>query len=270
MRRALLGSLIATSALVVAIGFIARRVPMVALIAAAVALLALPGVVVARRDRVAASAIVIAALVLAPVLVVPTYLIAHPMVHIDNATNAPVDIWIDGVRVLTVGPSLDGEPPHIRVPFGTHRLAWSPPNGSPAAHETDVELRPLDAHLYTPGPGCYWLAVTAYGGASTHGTEHGPMPLRDFHRLDRVDVWFGDTPARVRTPRLASGTIRVAIQRWKQCNELTVLGCDGSQRQTYVDCVRTIDGRGTAPDCWAEATRACQKPSAQPANVAQP
>lgn len=271
MRRALLGSLIATSAVVVAIGLVARRMPMVALIAAAVALLALPGVLVAKRDRVAAIAIAAAALILAPVLVVPTYLVAHPTLHIDNPTDAPIDVWIDGKRVITVGPAMDSEPPHVRVPFGKHRIAWSPQGAAAGTHETDVELGPFDVHLYAPAAaGCYWLSVTAYGGASTHGVDHGPMPLREFHRLDRVDVWFGDNPARVRAPRLARGTVRVAIQRWKQCNELTALGCDPSQKQVYVDCVRTIDGRGTGPDCWAEATRACPKQTAQPANVPQP
>jgi hypothetical protein len=267
----MLWAVIATSAVVVAVGLLARRVPMVGLLAAAVAILALPAAVAATRDRTAALTVLLVAIALAPLLVVPTYLFAHPMLHIDNPTDGAIDVWIDGRRELTVGPASDDEPPHVRVPFGAHRLAWAP-HGAPAGmHEIDVELSPLDDHLYAPGPvGCYWVSVTAYGRASTHGTDHGPLPLTEFHHLDHVDVWFGDTPARVRAPRILGATLRVAVQRWKQCMELASIGCDPSQQQVYVECVRTIDGRSTG-DCWAEATRACApKKTSQPAKDAEP
>jgi len=272
MRRAMLGSLIATSAVVVVIGLVARKVPMAGLLAAGVAILALPGVYAARRDRVAALTLAIASLILAPLLVVPTYVVAHPTLHIDNASDATIDVWIDGVRAATVAPSGDEEPSHVRLSFGRHRLAWAPRDAPAGLHEIDVYLDPLGDHLYAPGAaGCYWLSVTAYGGASTHGTAHGPLPLTEFHRLDRVDVWFGDTPARVRVPRLARGAVRIALQRWRQCMDLASIGCDQSQRQVYVECVRTIDGRGAGPDCWAEATRACPaKNAAQPAKSTEP
>jgi len=271
MRRAMLASLIATSAVVIAIGLVARRVPMLALLPAAVTILALPGVFAAWRDRTAALTVALVSIVLAPLLVVPTFVVAHPTLHIDNATSTPIDVWIDGQRRITVAPAGESEPPHLRVSFGKHRLAWAP-RGAPAGmHEIDVELGPLDDHLYAPGAaGCYWLSVTAYGGASTHGTDHGPLPLVEFHRFDHVDVWFGDTPARVRAPAIARGALRVAVQRWGQCMELAAIGCDPTQQQVYVECVRTIDGRGTAGDCWAEATRACPSKTAQPANDAQP
>ena len=267
----MLGSLIATSAVVVAMTLLARRVPMVGLLAAAVAVLAMPALFAVMRDRSAALTVVLAALVLSPLLVVPAYLVAHPTLHIDNTGSAPIDVWIDGKKSLTVAPTTESEPPHVRVPFGKHRLAWAPIGAPAGMHEIEVELEPFDDHLYAPGAaGCYWLSVTAYGGASTHGTDHGPQPLTEFHRFDRVDVWFGDTPARVRAPRVLGATLRVAVQRWTQCMELAAIGCDPTQQQVYVECVRTIDGRGSG-DCWAEATRACPSTkTAQPANQAEP
>ena len=92
------------SPVVVALGLIARRVPMAALLAAAVTILALPGVFAAARDRFAAVTVAVAAVVLVPLLVIPTYLVAHPQLHVDNATDAPIDLWIDGVRTATIAP----------------------------------------------------------------------------------------------------------------------------------------------------------------------
>jgi hypothetical protein len=279
VRRVLALAVLLASAVVVMVGLLARAVPLVSLIAAAAAILAMPALLVARRDRAAAIAVAMSAIVLAPLLAVPTYYAAHPTLHIDNASDAPIDVWIDGVRRATVPPSSESrEPAWVRIAVGKHRLAWSAVGAPVGMHEIEVEVGPLDDHLYTPAAaGCYWLSVTAYGGASTHGIEHGPLPLLEFHRFSSVDVWFGDTPRRVRAPAITRGTVRIAIQRWQACMELAAIGCDPTQRRGYVDCMRTIDGRIGSGDCFQEAARTCPKaapprenPAAQPAQSTNP
>ncbi len=270
MRRALAVSVLLASAVVVTVGLVARAVPLSGLIAAAVSILAMPALL-ARRDRAAAIAVALSAVVLAPLLAVPTFHAAHPLLHVDNATDAPIDIWVDGVRRMTVPPGSGvGEPPWTRVALGRRRLAWSPPGAPMGMREIEVDVGPFGAHLYTPGAeGCYWLSVTSYGGASTHGIEHGPLPLAEFHRFATVDVWFGDTPRRISAPSIARGAVRVAVQRWHACMELAAIGCDPGQRAGFVDCMRTIDGRSGTGDCFQEAARTCPK-AAAPAQSTNP
>jgi hypothetical protein len=267
-RRFLLSLVAGAAVLVVAVGCLLRALPLVALVPAAIAIFALPGLV--TRDRAAAIAIAASALVLGPLFALPTFYAMHPPMRIDNAGESPVDIWIDGARRMTVASNLHGrEPPWLRVAVGKHRLAWSAVGAPMGLHEIEVDVGPFGDHLYSPGgSGCYWLSVTAYGGASTHGIEHGPLPLSEFHRLSGVDVWFADNPARISAPLIRRGSVRVAVQRWHACMELAAIGCDPSQRRGYVDCMRTIDGHSGSADCLREAARTC--PALAPAQVEKP
>lgn len=256
-------SLVVGAAVVVAIGVTVRRLPLTALLALAVALLLVPAALAARRRAAGTgAAAAMAALALAPWVSVPSWVVAHPVLHVDNAIATPIDLWIDGQRRLTVAPAAgESEPPFVRIAVGWHRIGWSAAGASAPVQETHFEITPFAEHLYTPGgAGCYWIAVTAYGGASTHGWAHGPQPLADYHRLERVDVWFGPTPDVVHEPPLARGAVRVAVQRWAACMDLFGR-CDHDVRREFVDCMRTIDGRrgdGTgAGDCWGTASKRC-------------
>lgn len=277
MRRAVLLSLAVGATAAIVAGLVLRTLPLGALIAATIVILALPALAVAARDRAAAVATACAAVVLGPLLALPTYYVVHPTLHVDNARSEPIDVWVDGERRLTVPPNPEGrEPPRLRLAAGKHRMAWSSVGAPVGMHAIDVDVAPFDDHLYSPSAaGCYWLSVTAYGGASTHGIEHGPLAVAEFHRFARVDVWFGDTPRLVRAPRIRRGAVRVAVQRWHACMELAAIGCDPSQRATFVDCMRTIDGHTASSDCFREAARTCpalmqQSPVVQPAQEAKP
>jgi len=195
---------------------------------------------------------------------VPIWVIVHPVVHVDNATGAPVDLWVDGKRIGPIAPHAGwGEPPHVRVALGAHRLGWSTVGAPKPARETDAEIRPYGDLLYVPAAsGCYWIAVTAYGSASTHGFAHGPQPLLELQRFDDLDVWLAEPPARVRALPFLQGTVRVAVQRWGSCMELLARGCEADVRRSYVACMRTIDGHSGTGDCWGEALRSCSAGSA--------
>lgn len=269
MRRGL--QLLLVGAAVVAavvVAVVCRGLSPVALVAASVAILALPGLL--QRDAAAAIAIAAFAVILGPLIALPIFYAVHPPLRIDNAGTQPIDVWIDGERALTVSPNGDGQqPPWVRIAMGKHRLAWSTVTAPIGLHEIEVDVAPFAEHLYSPsGEGCYWLSVTAYGGASTHGIEHGPMPVAEFHRFDTVDVWFGDTPKTVRAPLIRKGTVRVAVQRWSACMELAAIGCDPNQRRGFVECMRTLDGHSGSADCLREAAKTC--PALAPAKGSLP
>jgi hypothetical protein len=265
-RRAPRWALLGAAVLAVGFGTAGRWLPVGLLVVGTAALTLAPGAVAAvRRTRGAAELLVVGA-ALAPVIGVPIYLVTHPVLHVDNANDAPIDVWIDGRRWQTLPPTpATSEPPHLRIPFGPHRLAWSPAGAPAPLHEIDAHIRPFGERIYSPGAaGCYWLAVTSYGDASTHGAPHGPQPIAQLVELDRVDTWFDDAPKEVRTPRILGGALRFALQRNHACMELAAFGCDAGQRAAYVECTRSIEhafeytSPSGKPDCFEEAVRSCR------------
>lgn len=261
---ALAVAVVAAVAIATAACVVGRTLPLAALVVLAAAISCAPGVWAslrwaARRSAPGAAAACIAGATAGPTAAVLTWPITHPVLHLDNAHGAPIDVWIDGVRWGSLQPSDDHrEPPRIRVPYGRHQLAWSEVGAPVGLHSIEVDVEPGRDHLYAPGAaGCYWVSVTAYGSASTHGRTHGPLPLAQFHAFDHVDVWFDDTPRRVLAPRLARGAVRVAVQRFKACMELAELGCDLPRRHAFVECTREIDGRAGPADCFGEALAHC-------------
>lgn len=257
MGRWVLAWTIAAGATVVAVGLLVRGWPLPSLVGLGLLTLLPPAAWHVRRTGGVGAAL--AAFGGVPWLAVPIWVVTHPAVHVDNATGGPVDVWVDGKRVTTIAAHDGrGEPPHIRVPLGSHRLGWSPVGAARPTRETDAQIRPWGEALYNPASaGCHWLAVTVYGRTSTHGHAHGPQSLLDFQPFDDVDVWLGDPPEKVRVPPFLPGTVRVSLQRWGACMDLLSLGCDVDVRRTYVGCMRAIDGHAGVGDCWGDALRSC-------------
>ncbi|MGZ3477890.1 MAG: hypothetical protein ACXWUE_35185 [Polyangiales bacterium] len=249
-----------------AYGIVGRWLPLWALVSGTAALTLAPGAVAAARKTHRAAALLIVGAALGPLIAGPIYVATHPVLHVDNANDTAIDVWIDGRRWQTLAPTpATSEPPHLRLPFGPHRLAWSPKGAPAPLYEIDANLRPFGERVYSPGAaGCYWLAVTSYGDASVHGAPHGPQPIAQLVELDRVDVWFDDAPKTVRTPRILGGTLRFALQRNHACMELGSFGCDAGQRAAYVECTRSIEhpfeyaNASGNPDCFEEAVRSCR------------
>jgi hypothetical protein len=250
--------------LAIVFGLVGRWMPPAVLLLGTAALTVAPGVVATLRKVPRAGALIVGGLALAPLIAGSVYAFSHPQVHVDNANDTAIDVWIDGRRWQTLPPNPEAtEPPRVRLPFGRHRLGWSAPFGPAPLHEIEVDVSPFGEALYSPGAaGCYWLAVTAYGGASAHGVPHGPQPLGQWLELDRVDVWFGDTPKAVRAPRVLGGTLRYALQRNAACMELAARGCDPGRRAAYVECTRSIEhaferAESGRSECFEEAVRSC-------------
>ncbi len=219
------------------------------------------------RDSPRAIAAIVGGLGLGTITFGATYLATHPVLHVDNATDRNILVWLDGAPLMVVPPSPpDAEPPHLRVPYGAHRLGHSDPTSTRPARETAAHFRSGGDHLYAPTrAGCYWVEATAYGTATTQSLPHGALPLRDFHALPAIDFWFTDTPAKVREARLRSGTTRLALQRYEPCMMLGALGCDAAAREAFIACAQTMSALEPPKDCFGQAKRRCaSEPSLPP------
>jgi hypothetical protein len=256
---------VAALVLSVAVGILARDRAVPLLCALQLVVLMLPGLAAVVRRAPGGVPATIAAIAATPVVVAGTWTATHPLVHVDNALGQPIDVWIDGRRRATIAPTAaDREPAWLRVSTGRHRIGWSTEGGPAALHEIEIELGARGESLYVPGAAaCHWLAATAYGEASTHGLPHGPLPIAEFHRFERVDVWFGDTPRRVPAASILPGTVRFALQRYEACMRLVDLGCAPERRVDLVECARAAPGQrddesGAPIDCYEEARRGCE------------
>ncbi len=187
--------------------------------------------------------------------------LANPIIHVDDPTGEPMQLWLDGEKWTTLDGKPTGEPVSLRVPWGRHLIGRSALDASAPEAVDDVFFPsfPLGRTLlYDPGQnGCYWLEVKAYGSASTHGHPHGPLRVSPLYELDDVDVWFGSAPKDVDSPVFSSGITRTALQRHRMCMELATLGCDAEARDAFIACQRSPRSPGEAVDCFHEAEAAC-------------
>jgi hypothetical protein len=220
-----------------------------------------PGLVAlaGRRDRHAIAAI-LAGAIAAPPLIAAAWLVAHPVLHVDDAMDAPMQIWLDDAPLTIVAPTPDrGEPPHVRVPWGRRRLGWSEVGALGPKDTVDAEIDFTGSYLYSPdAAGCYWIEATSYGDASLHDVPHGPQRVEELLRFDRVDVWFDDNPKTSHRSLLHRGDVSVAVQRYGRCMELARAGCDLAARRDYVECVTTLHGPAPDGDCFEKALRTCR------------
>ncbi len=256
---------------VVAGGVLASTLPLRLYLLGALAVMSIPAAISAaspraRRPREA----LLAGAALAGLFAPATWVVMHPLVHVDNATGETIELWIDGARGPLLPPGVEGiEPPRVRVALGMHRFGWSRPNEGAPREETRAEVGAFDEHLYNPaGAGCYWLEAAAYGDAETRGMPRGPQRIAAFYRFDRVDAWFAPLPRSALVAWVLSGTSRLAVRRHRACMALAELGCERSLRAAFVTCERTLNGPGAAPDCATIARAACSTRASAAATAA--
>ena len=220
-----------------------------------------PGVIALsrRRDRHGVAALVFG-VIAAPCVIAAAWLLAHPVLHVDDATDRPMQIWLDDDPLVVVAPTPEhGEPPHVRVPWGRHRLGWSEVGARAPEDEIATSIDFTGAYLVSPeAAGCYWIEATSYGDASLHDVPRGPQRVQALLRFDRVDVWFDDNPTTLHRSLLHRGDVSVAVQRYGKCMELAHAGCDVDDRRDFVECVTTLHGPSPNGDCYEKAMRACK------------
>lgn len=260
---ATLAALGGATLVVVVAGLLARALPLRLYLLGALLVMSLPAAIAAVRSRsrpwLDARATLLAGGALTGLIAPATWVVAHPLVHVDNATRETIQLWIDGEPGPLLAPGADDrEPPRVRVAIGTRHFGWSRPGEDAPREQTRAEVGPLAEHLYNPaGAGCYWIETAAYGDGETRGTPHGPQPIAAFYRLDHVDVWFGPPPRTTRVARMLSGAQRLALQRHRTCMELAELGCGRGLRAAFVACERAFTGPGEPLDCALIARTAC-------------
>ena len=186
---------------------------------------------------------------------------SNPDVHVDNATDKPVKIWIDGQVALTVDPqSGSSERPDLHLSYGTHKIGWSKASESKVRDEEKIDVEWGSDHLYNPAQaGCYFLQATAYGDASTKGLQNGPLPLQSFYVFRDVDNWFQGNPSSVSSKQ--SGETRVALLPWGSCEALTKAGCSADVRKKAAQCAREAwksDDEQEMHACFERALAKCE------------
>jgi hypothetical protein len=191
------------------------------------------------------------ALVAAPLFAAGTWYVAHPQVHVDNAGNEALQIWLDGKKSVVVPVNTNGvSPPSIFVPKGKHTFGWSKEGATAPQATVDANVTMNDAHLYNPEEtGCYWLVADSYGAASVMGVEKGPQPVREFYSFDKVDTWFGENPQSISVQSGQGGGTRVALQRAKACMYLAEHGCDAEARDKFIACQKAANDEAAFNRC---------------------
>jgi hypothetical protein len=175
----------------------------------------------------------------APLAAGVVWFMTHPEIRIDNAGTTALQIWLDGKPRIVVQPNTAGvAPPSIYVPYGTHKLGYSPVDAAQPVATLEGNARMMDDFLYNPGEtACYWLEADAYGSASVKGISQGPQPIQEFYSFDKVDTWFGDNPQSISVSSGQSGGTRIALQRAKACMELAEHGCTLESRIEFQKCI---------------------------------
>jgi hypothetical protein len=263
MRRgSIVGALILALVVAAAITLAFPRLSLIAYAAIAVLVCASPGAIalVGRRDAIGASAS-ITGLVAAPMVIAVAWLTAHPVLHVDDATDRSMQIWIDDAPLIVVAPTpSSGEPPHVRVPWGRHRIGWSDVGARAPTDVLDAHVDFTGVYLYSPdSAGCYWIEATSYGDASLRDIPRGPQRVQGLLRFDRVDVWFDDNPKTLHRSFFQHSDLSVAVQRYGRCMELAHAGCDVDARRDFVECLTTLHGPAPDGDCYEKALDACKK-----------
>lgn len=192
--------------------------------------------------------------------------VTHPDVYVDNEGLAPLQIWVDGKKSIVAEPmsSTTAKRPTIEVPYGTHKLGYSPVGASAPVSETPpTKIKVAGDHLYNPGStACYFLDLTVYGNETGKGVVAGPVPLAELYTFKHVDNWFRDNPSSVSTK--SSGETRVALKPFEAggrvvCSEFA--DCPLKVRADLMECLKTgYDSSWASHDaktCFIDATKAC-------------
>jgi hypothetical protein len=182
---------------------------------------------------------------------------SHPAVHVDNASDKAMQIWIDGSEGPVVKPMTGlGERPTVRLSTGTHKLGWSKVGAKKPKDEVEANVDFFGDHLLNPDEqGCYWVDVSRYGSATSTGMENGPVPMKAFYTFKHVDNWFKNNPTHVSTK--STGATQSAVKRIPICEQLQEHGCSKSVRARYAKCATKAATDTRMDECADEAAKSC-------------
>lgn len=183
----------------------------------------------------------------------------HAEVRIDNASGAPMLIWLDGARMQVVEPNSKGaDPPHVWIRSGVHQLGHSDPSASEPSRSVRVHVSNVRA-LYNPGlTACYWRSETVYAKQpTTAGGSERPLPRQEFYPLPDVDDWFRDSPEKIEVSDSSPVVRRVALQRNQACTMLAGYGCKEDVLRSLNGCLQAAQSREVFDQCIDTAAGGC-------------
>jgi hypothetical protein len=192
------------------------------------------------------------------------WFLTHPGVYVDNASNEPINVYVDGEKIATVKADS-----HLLVNIdkGSHKLGWSPEGDKKPKKTVKAEIGMFKAHLYNPGKtACYWLVVDTYGAVSAAGKKDGPQPLEEFYVFDEVNNWFSENPEFVTVDKKSKGKTQTAVQRAKMCMQFKECGL--KVREKLIECQQkaiSADDESAFDSCGDKAAQSCKPGGGAPA-----
>jgi hypothetical protein len=179
----------------------------------------------------------------------------HSPVYVDNGHATAIDVYADGARAGTFGPTHDEVPSRLWLRTGTHRLAFAQAGGRPEPGKEAAGSFHWAGGLYNPGAAaCHWREVHYYG--SMMGDPGGPMPEGEV--IDQgFDQWFREPPKKIEVSKRDTGGRRTALYRNTLCTELRRHGCPADVIGAYTRCQTTAMGPDDARACLDAAASAC-------------
>ena len=199
-----------------------------------------------------------AAALVAPLVAFVAWRADHSRMFVDNASEDPIAVWVDGERVEVVGPSpLAADPTTVWVTRGWHEIGWSAPEApSPAV---TARKHTGDDILYNPGrTACYWRVVDVYSvDPSGAPTDDGPLRREELPEVGGVDNWFEPNPETIELRQHEHRATRTAIVRYDRCTQLVHDGCDDATVRDLIYCMEHVSTDEQAVACEAAALARC-------------
>jgi hypothetical protein len=197
--------------------------------------------------------------VLAPLVAGAAWYVGNPPLKVDNATGAPVAVWVDGRVVATVDPTPQSDVDvldSVRLHYGSHVIGWSPVGAAKPSETTELRAR-LGPNSYLLDPDrrhCYWAQSMVYGTAPVDSTIVGAWPVALAHDTSAIEDWFVDGPKTMKLENGEHGVVRYSLRRYKTCEELAECGADA--RAKYWRCMAAVKPENVRA-CDPVAMEAC-------------
>jgi hypothetical protein len=163
-----------------------------------------------------------------PLAVCPvSYWLTHPRVWILNLTTEPLDIEVDGRRVVSALPVSSGESAgagvRLRLPAGEREWRALAKGATVDSRRAGVAVGA--EHLYAPGASdyCFWIETTTYGRVAQKAPGTVPTTRRSlpgsgyfWSITEPIHTWFAPNPPSTEAGLPASGG-RLSALRQTRC-----------------------------------------------------
>lgn len=181
--------------------------------------------------------------------------LTHHELYVDNATAAPIAVWVDGRARAVIAPGASSvEPPSVWVAHGRHVIGESSASASSPRVETTFDV---DTNaLFSPGgETSYWRSTVVYGRADDGGAGE-PVPLAPVLSLRGVEDVLAPSPHAVSTEH-GKSVVRGRIDRDAVRGAFVRAGCSTASVQLLDGCRTRARSDSDLDACFEAAKKQC-------------